>query len=344
MRLFGVWAAALMMMAAATAGAQPARAASEPSPHAIEVPSWFKLSFLDFRDDVREAARHGKRVLLYFGQDGCPYCKRLMEVDFGQRDIVAATRRHFDAIALNIWGDRRTVWLDGRARSEKQLAAFLKVQFTPTLLFLDEHGRVVVRINGLYPPHEFRAVLQYVAQKKERSIALGDWLARHAGRPDSGKLHDFALFMRAPLDLAATRRPGARPLAVFFEQAYCRECDELHAGALRDPRSIALLRRFDVAQVDLRGARGLVTPDGRRLREAAWARALGIAYAPSVVFFDARGHEVFRVEAYLRTFHFQSALEYVASGSYLRQPSFQRFVQARAAALRARGQAVDLWK
>jgi len=37
-------------------------------------PPWFKQSFLDIREDVDEAATAGKRLLLYFYQDGCPYC------------------------------------------------------------------------------------------------------------------------------------------------------------------------------------------------------------------------------------------------------------------------------
>jgi hypothetical protein len=39
-----------------------------------EQPAWFKQSFLDIREDVQEAASNDKRVLLYFYQDGCPYC------------------------------------------------------------------------------------------------------------------------------------------------------------------------------------------------------------------------------------------------------------------------------
>ncbi len=136
-----------------------------PSPHAIDIPHWFKETFLDFPEDVRDAAKSGKRLIVYFGQDGCPYCKQLMEINFGQRDIAEKTRRHFDAIALNLWGDRETVWMDGKTRTEKDLAAHLKVQFTPALLFLDERGSVVLRVNGLYPPHKFRAALDYVARK-----------------------------------------------------------------------------------------------------------------------------------------------------------------------------------
>jgi hypothetical protein len=69
---------------------------------------------------------------------------------------------------------------------------------------------------------------------------------------------------------------------------------------------------------------------------------LSSAYVPAIVFF-AGDTEVFRTEAYLRPFHLASAFEYVASGSYAREPSFQRFVQARAERMRSRGERVDLW-
>jgi thioredoxin-related protein len=76
----------------------------------------------------------------------------------------------------------------------------------------------------------------------------------------------------------------------------------------------------------------------------AWARELGISYAPALVFFDRSGKEVFRVDGYLRPFHLAGTLDYVASGAYLKQPSFQRYLQARADGMRQRGETVDLWK
>jgi thioredoxin-related protein len=88
----------------------------------------------------------------------------------------------------------------------------------------------------------------------------------------------------------------------------------------------------------------MVTPRGESITETAWAHRLGVAYVPSVVFFDAKGREVFRTEAYLRPFHVQGALDYVASGAYRTQPNFQRYLQARAEALREKGIAIDLWR
>ncbi len=106
---------------------------------------------------------------------------------------------------------------------------------------------------------------------------------------------------------------------------------------------MAQVRRFDVARFAISATTSLVTPAGRQTTAAAWARELGIVYTPSVVFFDAGGREVFRIDAYLRPFHFSSSFAYVADRGYVAEPSFQRWLRARADRLRAQGKPVDLW-
>ena len=316
--------------------------AQEPSPHAIDIPSWFAQSFLDFRDDVAEAAGSGKRLVLYFGQDGCPYCTRLMVVNFSQQAIVEKTRARFVPVAINIWGDRETTWLDGRKRPEKELARLLNVQFTPTLLFFDEAGKVVARIDGYYPPQRFEAVLDYVGQRLETREALADYVQRAAKEPASPRLHDEPFFLPAPYDLR--RKTGGKPLAVVFETPDCATCDELHREGLRRKEVLAQLDRFDVARFALGAPTGLTTPAGRTTTAQAWARELGVTYAPTVVFFDGSGAEVFRIGSYLRPFHLAASFEYVASGAYRDEPSFQRYLQARADRMRANGVVVELWR
>ena len=56
-----------VLLAAALVASLPAQA-QQPSPYAIDIPSWFVESFLDFPEEVAEAARADKRVLLYFAR------------------------------------------------------------------------------------------------------------------------------------------------------------------------------------------------------------------------------------------------------------------------------------
>ena len=124
-------------------------------------PTWFKESFLDFEEDIAEAAAQGKRLVLYVYQSGCPYCNALVQHNFAQRDIAQTTQDYFDLVTINMWGDREVIQVGGQSFTEKTLAEALKVQFTPTLLFFNEAGKVVLRVNGYYPPDAFRSALEY---------------------------------------------------------------------------------------------------------------------------------------------------------------------------------------
>lgn len=320
-------------------GSAPAQNAS---PHAIDIPKWFAQTFLDFREDVADAGRENKRLVVYVGQDGCPYCKLLMQTTFAETRIVDKMQRRFVPIALNLWGDREVTWTDGRKMSEKELARRLGVQFTPTLLFFNEKADVILRLNGYQPPHRMDATLDYVAAKLEAKQPYADYMQGAAKEPASATLADEPFFLKPPY--ALQQRGSGKPLLVVFERTHCASCDELHREGLRRKEVAALLTKFDIARFEPKDGTEVITPGGRRITVSGWARELAVHYAPTLVFFDAAGTEIFRVEAYVRPFHLAGALDYVASGDYRKEPSFQRWLQARADGLRQRGETVDLMK
>jgi thioredoxin-related protein len=275
---------------------------------AQEAPEWFVETFLDIREDAAEAARDGRRLMLYFMQDGCPYCKQLVTVNFRDPKTVDKLRRNFMPVTINIWGDREVTAADGRRMTEKRFAAALKVQFTPTLVFFDEHGGVTHRINGYLPPDEFYAAL-------DRAIGKAP----------------LAAPTPSPSRLDLRRKPGAKPVALLLLSPGCDACEELERH-LKSADVRSQLARFELVRVS----------NGASVQTAQGVRVMKASYVPAIVFF-AGDSEVFRTEAYLRPFHLAAALDYVASGSYAREPSFQRFVQARAERMRGRGEPVDLW-
>jgi len=306
-------------------------------------PAWFKQSFLDIREDVAEAANQGKRVILYFYQDGCPYCVKLLRDNFSDEEIVRTARQHFDLVAINMWGDREVIGFLGSPTTEKQFTEGLRVQFTPTLLLLDEAGQVVLRINGYFAPHKLLTALQYTAQKREQAgERFQDFYLVRNPTATSGKLHAEGGFLATPLRLGDHLAASGRPLMVLFEQATCGGCDELHLDILRREPVAYALANLDGAIVDVWSNEEVQTPDGRQLTAREWAAQLGIEYTPSLVFFDPEGRETFRTEGYLRTFHVHGALDYVSTGAYRRQPNFQRYLQDRRHALEARGFEINL--
>ena len=65
-------------------------------------PGWFKDSFLDLEEDLREASSAGKKgVMLYFGTEGCAYCRHFVDRSLGSPDIARRVQENFDSIAFD---------------------------------------------------------------------------------------------------------------------------------------------------------------------------------------------------------------------------------------------------
>ncbi|MEJ5211390.1 MAG: thioredoxin fold domain-containing protein [Burkholderiales bacterium] len=305
-----------------------------------EYPAWFKESFLHLRDDIREAAASGKRLLIVFTQDNCPYCNLLVERNLSQKDIVDLMQARFDTVAINMWGDREVTDFSGKPMTEKQFAAALRVQFTPTLLFFDEQGQVVLRLNGYLPPQRFKLALEYVAQRKEKELPFREFMARHEPPPSSGTLHQEDFFAGPPHDLRRVKKP----IAVFFEQKDCPACDTLHQKVLTDAETRQVVKKLHNIQLDMWSDTPVILPDGRKTTAREWARQLDVKYAPTIVIMEPRGREIIRSEAFFKVFHTQGMFAYAESGAYRKEPSFQRYLSARAEHFREQGRDVDIWR
>jgi thioredoxin-related protein len=307
------------------------------NPGHAEHPAWFKVSFLDLFEDIEDATDNNKRLLIYYYQDGCPYCKKLLEENFSQRDISDKTQKYFDVVSINLWGDKE-VTVGDKVYTEKEFAEALKVQYTPTLLFFNENNKIVFRANGYYPPEKFGALLDYIGKKQELKISYQDYMEKVNPQVSTGRLHDDINTVASITDLSKT----GKPLLVMFEQKKCNTCDELHLDILKRKESVDLLSRFNVAVVDMWSNQVITTPSGNKMKVRDWAKKLDVKYAPSLLFFDDEGGEVFRSDAYLKAFHTQSVMDYVSSGAYKTQSNFQRYIDERADHLREQGVEVNL--
>ena len=312
-------------------------AAGMVNPGHVDHPAWFKVSFLDLFEDIQDATDENKRLMVYYYQDGCPYCKKLLQDNFSQREISDKAKKYFDVVAINLWGDKE-VSVGEKIYTEKEFAEALKVQYTPTLLFFNEKNKIIFRANGYYPPEKFSTLLDYIGTHQETVISYQDYMEKVDPQPSTGRLHDDINSIASPDKLTA----GDKPLLVMFEQRQCNTCDELHLDILKRKESVALLSQFNVVVLDMWSEKKITTPTGKLIKVRDWAKNLDIKYTPSLVFFDRQGSEVFRSDAYLKAFHTQSVMDYVVSGAYKTESNFQRYVDKRADHLREMGVEVNL--
>ncbi len=308
------------------------------------LPNWFKTSFLDFSEDLSEALDENRHVMIYFHQNGCPYCAKLVEDNFHNSHIVDKLKKHFDVIQINMWGNRELTDWRGKELDEKEFASFMQVQFTPTLVFLNSKGDTVLRLNGYQSTRKMHAVLDYVSGKHYLNKSFANYTIRNK-QNKIGDLNKNPLFEPPPHVLVRSKTlPAQKYLAVFFEEPNCASCDTFHRGLMRLEESKNLLKPMQVVQLNALSDEGIITPSGVHTTAAKWYDALGLTDKPAIVFFDKIGNEIIRKDGFFKAFHFHSIMHYVLSGAYQRQPNFQRYIEHRSDELRKQGITVDIWK
>lgn len=312
----------------------------------VEVmPNWFKATFLDFAEDIEEAADEGRHVMIYFHQNGCPYCAKLVNDNFHNKLVVTKLKKDFDVIETNMWGDRDLADWEGREFTEKEFSAFMRVQFTPTIIFLNKEGQVVLRLNGYQSSEKLMSALDYVSAKKYYEVSFAQY-KNSIEKVKVGKLsNDNKIFEKGPHDLArSSENPANKHLAVFFEEPACGDCDDFHKRIMTLERTDELFKPMKVIRLNAHSGEKIVTPSGNHITAKQWYDELKLTYKPSVVFFNKEGGEVIRKDAMFKSFHFHGIINYVTSGAYKSQPSFQRYLEHASDVLRDSGITVDIWE
>lgn len=296
-----------------------------PLKEGLSLPSWFKLSFLDLRDDLAEAQRENRGLIVYFGRHDCPYCKALLEKNWGREDIKAYTQRYFDVVAIDVLGYRQLTDPSGKEMSEKTYAVSQKANFTPTLHIYDRRGKLAYKLTGYRPPYHFKAVLEYVADNHHQQEKFSEYFSRAEyatgfGNNDLNR-HPAIRYGEELIDLSKSKKP----VMVLFEQPSCHACDVLHGGPLQNMLIMQWLKQFNAVQLDSTSKQSIITPSGKRTTSAAWAKELYLDYTPTLMFFDEQGNEVVRIDSVVWFYRLRNVLDYVLDKGYLKYPTFQQW-------------------
>ena len=160
--------------------------------------SWFIDSFLDLRDDQKEAAEAGKHFAIFWEQRGCPYCAEMHKVNLAKPEISNYIKTNFNVLQLDLYGPRNVVDFDGKEMSEKDLAQRWNVNFTPSIVFFPNSkeglpsksgGKLKIwQLIGYWKPYHFITTFEYVrsgqykTQKFQRFLSAKTERLRASGK------------------------------------------------------------------------------------------------------------------------------------------------------------------
>ena len=226
------------------------------------------------------------------------------------------------------------MWVDGSSHTEQSLAAHLKVNGTPAMVFFDFDGNKVLQLNGYREPRAFGQALDYVQTRRYRHETLAAYLESQ-NKPPVYVLREHPLFS------TTTNFKGyQKPLAILFEDRQCAECMAFHDKVLNHPGVLAQMANIHFVRLDTDSKNTVVTPDGKTVTAGQWAKALDLSYRPAMILFD-EGREVSRMDGRLYHFHFSERLRYAGGGYHKRFTSYSKYSAARREELLKQGVTIN---
>ncbi len=278
------------------------------------LPEWFKDSFLDIADDVEEAKESNKHLMLYMHLTGCPYCYKMVEEGFKNNANTQIIKDNFDVVAINIRGNKEVALNEDLTMTEEEVRNHFKVNFTPTIVFLDQNNKLVYKVNGYRSVENFKHILNFVKNHAYQNTTLAEFIWQQK-RAKHYQFKDHSSF-QSITDLSVKRD---KPLLVLFEDQYCVLCDQLHNGHLKNPEILKELDLFDVVRFNAESDQAIIDVDGNKTTPRQYVKRLSLNYRPGIVMFD-QGIEVMRIDALLYTYHFAGHLRYIGERHYKQYP------------------------
>ncbi|HAD99731.1 MAG TPA: hypothetical protein DCG46_02305 [Gammaproteobacteria bacterium] len=290
---------------------------------AYEIPSWFTDSFLDIAEDVEDAMDENKSVLLYFHLDNCPYCSSMLDQNFKSGDNLAFIQKHFSVIAVNLKGDREITLNENEALLEKELSKILKVQYTPTIIFIGEDGKQAFRTNGYRTPKAFRQVLEYVVSQSYKNTTLSDYVESNQ---KSSKGYTFIDY--SGLEKASYLQDYKQPVAILFEDKDCIDCKNFHEKLINRDDVKAELKQYLFIRFDAYSDQKIINFDGKVTSPRKMVKDFDLNYRPGVLLFN-EGKNITKIDGQLYSFHFNTVLRYVSGKHYEDFPRFGDYLKVR---------------
>lgn len=110
---------------------------------------FFQSKIGDFRAELDTVKKEGKKgAFLFFEMDDCPWCARMKTTILNQSEVQDFFRQSFLVYTIDVKGDVPMVDFAGKATTEKAFALENRVRATPTMLFIDDKGKILTRFTG----------------------------------------------------------------------------------------------------------------------------------------------------------------------------------------------------
>ena len=129
---------------------------------------FFLLAGLNERDfftappyDIASLLKNKKPTAVFFEQGNCHTCD-LLHTGPLSNDTNIHELEKMNAVQLNMWAKTPVILPDGSKSTAKDWAKSLNIFYTPSIIFFDENGKEIIRVDSVTQFYRLWGVLDYV--------------------------------------------------------------------------------------------------------------------------------------------------------------------------------------
>ncbi len=121
-----------------------------------------KLIFLDYETALQTSKDSQRPLFIFFTSPWCYQCTEMERKVFRNKDIISLLNERFLLVEVDI-------------SQEKNLKEEFLINYTPTSLVLDIHGKPIINVKGYIPANQFRKLLRYVSEGHYETTAFAEF-------------------------------------------------------------------------------------------------------------------------------------------------------------------------
>lgn len=103
-------------------------------------------------------------LVVFFEQGDCHACD-ILHTEPLRRKTVRRLFDSFESVQLDMWADTPVVKPDGQRSTAREWAEELGIFYAPSIVFFDEHGKEIIRVDSVVHFFRLRNVLNYVVSR-----------------------------------------------------------------------------------------------------------------------------------------------------------------------------------
>jgi len=138
------------------------------------------LSWNDFNSAVNAADINGKTLFLFFEAEWCGFCKQMRSEIFPLDSVQDKVGEGFVPVAIDIESDEKIVY-QNKEMSQKSFSHQMRIDATPTIMFMSREGEVIGRYRGFADENEFTLLLDYIRGGDVDNVNFAEYKKQNNG-------------------------------------------------------------------------------------------------------------------------------------------------------------------